>query len=169
MVTSAGTLRRTSARIARAVDERLAIATAAGKARDDRGEIAVSADYDAGRKRLHVELASGVAVSIPVARVQGLADAPAAVIKTVRIEGRGYGLYWSSLDLDVAVPDLIAGCFGSRAWMSALARQGGKATTTAKRRAARENGRKGGRPRRQTATVGAPTKPPSHAALRRAR
>jgi hypothetical protein len=87
----------------------------------------------------------------------------------VRVEGRGYGLYWPSLDLDLAVPELIAGCFGSHTWMSALARQGGKATTTAKRKAARENGRKGGRPRKQAAGVAAPGEPPSQAIPRRAR
>ena len=49
---------------------------------------------------------------------------------------------------DSMVKNLIAGCFGSRAWMSALARQGGKASSAAKRRASRENGRKGGRPKK---------------------
>jgi hypothetical protein len=91
-------------------------------------------------------------VSIPIAKLQGLTEAPASVIRTVRVDGGGYGLHWSSLDLDLAVPDLLAGCFGSRAWMSALARQGGKATSTAKQRAARENGRKGGRPPKRAAS-----------------
>lgn len=118
--------------------DRLSLATAAGNARTKRGELAVSVDYDARKKRLHIELASGVGVSIPISKLEGVAGVPPSVIRTVRIEGGGYGLYWPSLDLDLAVPDLIAGCFGSRAWMSALARQGGKATTTAKRRGARE-------------------------------
>ena len=48
----------------------------------------------------------------------------------------------------MAVPNVIAGCFGSRTWMSALARCGGKATSKAKRLAARENGKRGGRPRK---------------------
>jgi hypothetical protein len=60
--------------------------------------------------------------------------------------------------LDLAVPDLIAACVGSRAWMSALARQGGKATTTAKRQAARENGKKGGRPRKVPGDAGGRTR-----------
>ena len=134
--------------ITRAVDSRLAFATLAGKARTNGGELAVSAAYDARAKRLQIELASGVCVSVPVAKLEGLRGVPTSVIRTVRIDGGGYGLHWPSLDLDLAVPDLIAGCFGSRAWMSALARQGGKATTKAKARAARENGKKGGRPRK---------------------
>ncbi|HEX6792510.1 MAG TPA: DUF2442 domain-containing protein [Casimicrobiaceae bacterium] len=87
-------------------------------------------------------------MSIPVVKLEGLAGVPASVVRTVRIEGGGYGLHWPSLDLDLAVPGLIAGCFGSRTWMSALGRRGGKATSKAKRQAARENGKKGGRPRK---------------------
>lgn len=159
MATSAAIRTRTEERIARAVDERLAVATSVGKARRKRGELAASAAYDPRSKRLRIELVSGVGVIIPVAKVQGLAGAPASVIRTVRVDGGGYGLHWPSLDLDLAVPDLIAGCFGSRAWMSALARQGGKATTPAKQRAARENGRKGGRPRKSALRLAASRSP----------
>ena len=129
--------------------EQVARATAAGRALRRRGDLAKSVDCDARSKRLRIELVSGIGWSIPVAKRQGLAGAPAAVIRTVRVEGSGYGLHWPSLDLDLAVPDLIAGCFGSRAWMAALGRRGGAATSTAKRRASRENGKKGGRPRKK--------------------
>ena len=133
--------------VRRAVDECLKSATAAGRKQAQRGELATSAHYDTKTKRLRIELTSGVAVSIPVSRIEGPADVPGSTVRTVRVDGGGYGLHWPSLDLDLAVPDLIAGCFGSRAWMRALARQGGKVTSAAKRAAARENGRKGGRPR----------------------
>jgi hypothetical protein len=148
MASSATAQVRGDERLRRAFDEQLALAAAAGKTRRNRGELAASAGYDARTKRLRIELLSGVGISIPVARVEGLADTPASVIRTVRVDGGGYGLHWPSLDLDLAVPDLIAGVFGSRAWMRALARQGGKATTAAKRRASQENGKKGGRPRK---------------------
>jgi len=43
----------------------------------------------------------------------------------------------------------MQGVFGSKKWMAAeLGAAGGKASTAAKVAAARENGRKGGRPRR---------------------
>ena len=144
-------------RIKRAVDSRLENSTAAGKARRFEGELAASVAYDARSKRLQIELASGVGFRIPVARIQGLVDVPASIIRTVRIEGRGYGLYWPTLDLDLAVPDLVAGCLGSRTWMTALARQGGKAATAAKRRASRANGKKGGRPRKGRSRAGVPS------------
>ena len=151
MVTNVQADVRPEDRPAKAVDARFHSATAEGKLRRARGELAATAGYDARNKRLQIELVSGVGVSIPVAKLEGLAGVPASVIRTVRVDGGGYGLHWPSLDLDLAVPDLIAGCFGSRAWMSALARQGGKATSAAKQRAARENGRKGGRPRKSAA------------------
>ncbi len=134
--------------MAEAVDDRLATAAAAGQARRVRGELAVGVSYDARTARLRIELVSGVGVSIPVARIEGLAGAPASLIRSVRLQGGGYGLYWPSLDLDLSVPELVAGCFGSRTWMSALARQGGKVSSPAKRRAARANGKLGGRPRK---------------------
>lgn len=76
-----------------------------------RGELAAGVRYDAHTARLQIELTSGVGVSIPVSKIEGLAGASASVIRSVRIDGGGYGLYWPSLDLDLGVPDLVAGCF----------------------------------------------------------
>ena len=132
--------------IARAVDAHVAAATAAGKQRVKRGELAISARYDARSKRLRVELASGVAVIVPTHMIQGLVHAPQAAMRAVQVVGKGYGLHWPALDVDISVPDLVAGCFGTRAWMTALARRGGQARSEAKAYAARENGKKGGGP-----------------------
>ena len=136
----------TKTQIERAVESHLADATARGAARRKRGDLAKSVAYDGKRRRLQIELVSGSAVAIPVSRVQGLADAKPSQIRAVKIVGGGYGLHWPALDLDLAVPDLIAGCFGTRIWMSALGRRAGQVTSDAKAAAARENGRKGGRP-----------------------
>ncbi|MBL0144356.1 MAG: DUF2442 domain-containing protein [Betaproteobacteria bacterium] len=136
------------AQIAKAVDARLAAAVAAGAERRKRGDLAVSVRYEPRRKRLHIELASGVAVDVPVIAVEGLAAAKPIVIRRVEIVGKGHGLYWPSLDLDISVPDLVAGCLGTKTWMTALARQAGHATSPAKSASSRANGRKGGRPRK---------------------
>lgn len=141
----------TKEQTARAVDIRLAAATVAGKERHKRGDVAVSATYEPRTKRLHIELASGIAFVVPVSKVQGLADAKPSMVRSIKLTGRGYGLHWPELDLDVSVPDLVAGCFGSKAWMAALARQGGRAKSNAKAEAARKNGQKGGRPRKEPA------------------
>ena len=109
---------------------------------------AKSARYDARARRLVVELRSGVSIAIPVRLIQGLAEARPEVRADVKIAGRGVALHWSRLDLDLGVRNLVGGIFGTREWMSELARHAGSRTSAAKARAARENGRKGGRPRK---------------------
>ena len=44
-------------------------------------------------------------------------------------------------------PCRISLCFGTRLWMKSLASRAGRVTSEAKAAAARENGKKGGRPR----------------------
>lgn len=62
--------------------------------------------------------------------------------------GAGHGLHWEALDADFTVPGLLMGLFGTRAWMAReQARLAGATTSAAKALAARENGKKGGRPR----------------------
>ena len=139
----------------RAVDAQLEVAAAAAVDRRRHGDLARSVSFDARTRRLRVELKSGLGLLVPVDRVEGLAGLPASAIRAVRIVGQGYAMHWPALDLDVSVPALVAGCFGSRAWMAALARAGGKSTSAAKAEAARRNGRKGGRPRREPGITGA--------------
>lgn len=112
------------------------------------GQTAKSARYDARTRRLVVELHSGVSVAIPVRLIQQLASAAPDARCDIRIAGRGVALHWPRLDVDLGVRNLLAGIFGTREWMSELARHAGSRTSTAKAAAARENGRKGGRPRK---------------------
>jgi hypothetical protein len=62
----------------------------------------------------------------------------------VEVMPSGYDLHWESLNMDLAVPALLAGLYGTQAWMTELGRRGGQAKSTAKAEAARENGKKGG-------------------------
>jgi len=51
--------------------------------------------------------------------------------------------------VDLCVPALVSGIFGTRAWMTReLARAAGRTKSPAKAAAARSNGAKGGRPRK---------------------
>lgn len=112
---------------------------------------ATNAFYDAKLKRFVVDLANGATFIFPPSLSEGLADASAKDLKEVTITPSGEGLRWERLDADLSLTSLLMGIFGSRSWMSELGRQGGKAKTAAKVQASRENGRKGGRPRRRTA------------------
>lgn len=107
----------------------------------------VLAQHDAGRGSLVLELSTGVQLVVPMRLVEGLAGAAEADLAEIEITPTGLGLHWPRLDADVSVPGLLQGVFGSRRWMaSQLGAAGGRASTTTKTAAARENGRKGGRP-----------------------
>ena len=67
----------------------------------------------------------------------------------IEISPAGLGLHWPRLDADLYVPALLQGVFGSKSWMARqLGAEGGRSRTIAKVAASRQNGRKGGRPRK---------------------
>lgn len=105
---------------------------------------AASARYDRPTGRVIVELTNGATFAFPAALVRELEAASPDQLAQVEILGVGHGLHWEALDVDLTVPGLLAGIFGTR---SHLARQAGQATSLAKAAAARRNGAKGGRPR----------------------
>jgi hypothetical protein len=106
---------------------------------------AASARYDAASRRIAVELTNGCAFVFPASAAQGLEGASPAQLARVEILGAGSGLHWEELDVDLSVPGLLAGMFGTRSWQAS---QAGRTRSAAKAEAARANGRKGGRPRK---------------------
>lgn len=114
---------------------------------------AKSAHYDLKTGRIVIELTNGCMFAFPARRAQGLENATDEQIAQVEVLGRGYGLHWEDLNEDHAVPALVAGVFGTRKYMAHLA---GKAISERKAAAARENGKRGGRPRKVAAAA---TKP----------
>ena len=111
---------------------------------------AASANNSRETRRVTVELVNGCAYVFPAALVQDLSEAAPDDLAVIEVDGAGFNLHWPTLDVDLYVPALVAGVFGTRDWMkSALARQAGRSTSASKAAAARENGRMGGRPRKQ--------------------
>lgn len=106
---------------------------------------AASARYDRGADRVIVELTNGCAFLFPPRLAQGLEDAAPEQLEKVEILGAGSGLHWETLDVDLSVPDLLAGVFGTKSY---LARKAGATRSPAKAAAARANGAMGGRPRK---------------------
>ena len=107
---------------------------------------AVSARYDRKLGRVVVDLTNGCTFAFPPRLAQGLETATDGRLEEVQILGAGYGLHWEALDVDLSIPGLLAGLFGTKAYM---ARRAGQATSPAKALAARTNGAKGGRPRKR--------------------
>ncbi len=107
-----------------------------------------SACYKPRTKRLEITLTNGISLLVPVAYVEGLHHASLADLREIEIFGLGSALVFPALDVVVSVHGLIDGVFGSKAWMRDIGRAGGSTKSAAKSAAARENGRKGGRPRK---------------------
>jgi Protein of unknown function (DUF2442) len=114
---------------------------------------AVKAWYAADTHRIFIELNTEIVMGFPYQRLQGLANATPKQLAEVEVTPTGYGLHWESLDVDLGVPQLVAGLFGTKAWMAELGRQGGKSTSVAKAQASRDNGKRGGRPRKTPSNV----------------
>jgi len=91
---------------------------------------------------------------IPREDLQGLQLAAKDQIARVEILGNGTGLHWPELDVDLYVPGLLRGVYGTKRWMAEIGRSGGSVKSAAKKRAARANGLKGGRPRQKEAAAG---------------
>lgn len=109
---------------------------------------AIRARYDRHRERIIVELSNGVAVAFPPGVAEGLRGAAPQGLSRIEITPAGTGLHFPDLDADLSVAGLAAGVFGTRRWMSSLARHAGSVRSRAKAKAARANGRLGGRPRK---------------------
>jgi hypothetical protein len=124
---------------------------AIGRARSLQGEPRVTeVEYrpGPGLDLLILKLSDGRRQLIPREDLQGLQSATKEQIARVEILGNGTGLHWPALNLDHYVPSLLRRVYGTKSWMAEIGRSGGSVKSAAKKRAARVNGLKGGRPRR---------------------
>lgn len=117
-----------------------------------RGPLAVSAGY--ANKRVRVELDNGCFFEFPVEHAQGLQGAKASDLKIIEIQASGLGLHWPKLDADLYVPALVKGVLGTKSWMAQIGATGGASKSEKKAHTSRQNGRLGGRPKKQAAAVG---------------
>lgn len=127
-------------------DAEIDAALALGEKRRETDPRATGATYDRATGKVVVDLANGCAFVFPARLVQGLEEASDEEIAAVEILPQGGGLHWEARDVDISVPGLVAGIFGTRAHMARLA---GRTRSEAKAAAARANGAKGGRPRKK--------------------
>jgi hypothetical protein len=130
-------------------DAQLKVAAARGRRMLETEPRAVAARYDRKTGRVVVDLVNGCTYAFPTHLVQDLQAANAAELSQVEVDGKGFDLHFPWLDVDLYVPALVSGIFGTRAWMAReLARIAGRKTSPAKAAAARANGARGGRPRK---------------------
>jgi hypothetical protein len=114
---------------------------------------ALAVEHIPALKLLIVGLSNQRRLVLPIEDLQGLGNATHKQIQNYELLGHGTGISFPDLDVDLYVPALIEGVYGNRRWMAQLGRKGGSAKTEAKRKAAKANGAKGGRPARTTAAI----------------
>lgn len=109
------------------------------------------AEYDAGTRRLIIELLNGCVLIVPVDLMQGLRGASDEDLADFELMPRGFDLHWKQLDAQFTVAGLLAGKLGTKAWMAELERAGGRSISEARTTAARANGVRHERPRASAA------------------
>ena len=121
----------------------------AGKLRHE--PLASEVEYKAGPglDLFVVKFTDGSRRAIPREDLQGLQSGTPEQLSRIEIVGGGTGLHWPDLDADIYVPALLRGIYGNKLWMAKFGQRGGAVRSAAKKRAARANGLKGGRPRRK--------------------
>ena len=118
----------------------------------------ISLEYRPGRglDLLILQMSDGHRCVLPREDLQGLQNATREQVAKIEILGQGTGLHWPLLNVDLYVPALLSGIYGTRRWMAEIGRSGGIKTSAAKRRSSRLNGSRGGRPkRRQNSAIAA--------------
>jgi RNA polymerase sigma factor (sigma-70 family) len=84
------------------------------------------AAYSPRTDRFSLRMENGVTHSIPRRLLQGLAYATAAQLSHIELLGHGTGLFWPILNVAHSVSGLLAGVYGSGAWMDSLIRKNPK-------------------------------------------
>jgi hypothetical protein len=113
---------------------------------------AASARYDRRTRTVRILLKSGAEVSLPLAMFPELAGAKPVELADIELLGSGSCLNWERLDVQYSVPATIRDALGPWVLMQAAGSAGGSVRSKAKAVAARENGKKGGRPRKAAPT-----------------
>ena len=109
----------------------------------EQGLRATSVRFDRKGARMVLELTNGFLFGIPVTALVGIAGASASQLADVQVSPGGGALYFDALDAHYSVSGLVLAMTARE-----VGRAGGKSRSAAKRRAARANGAKGGRPRK---------------------
>lgn len=81
---------------------------------------AISAHYDRASRQVVIHLKDGSTFMFPHELGQGLAGAEPDDLAAVEVTAFGIGLHWEALDVDLTVPSLLRGIYGTKAWMEQL-------------------------------------------------
>ena len=127
-------------------NEELSLAAEAGRRRMATEFRAGSVRYDPARDAIELTMVDGWGLVFLRSAVAELADIPSQDMGKLDISPAGTGLMLDDHDVHINVHGLVTGFISPHLMASTLGRKGGSASSDAKARSSRENGRKGGRP-----------------------
>ena len=102
------------------LDAQIARAKAATQEADATEPRAASVRFDRSSELIIISLKNGAFFSFPPTLVQGLGDASPEDLDDVWLDASGSSVHWERLDADFNIAGLVAGIFGTKAWMSHL-------------------------------------------------
>lgn len=136
-------------------DEQILAQIPAARARAARalkhGPRAVRVAFPSGKHAIELHLANEVVLRIPLSLLPALRNATPRALAEVELDRDGMTLHWNDLDADYGVGQLVTLALGQGTVLRASAAVAGSTRSAAKAAAARENGKKGGRPRTRVA------------------
>jgi hypothetical protein len=129
--------------------ERFARAREVGQRQSHDPSAVTRARYVPRRDAIELEFVGGGTMLIPRALIPELDGVSPAIIGSVSVSPAGDALAWRALDVDLYIPGLVERAFGTRVFAASNGQRGGHRRSKAKAAAARANGARGGRPRKQ--------------------
>ncbi|MDA8232699.1 MAG: DUF2442 domain-containing protein [Magnetospirillum sp.] len=129
-------------------DEDLARAVELGRQRMATEFRAASVRYDAARDTVELSMVDGWGLVFERRAVSQFAEVPPEEMARLEVSPVGTGLLLDARDIHVNVHGLVTSFISPHLMASTLGRKGGASSSDAKKRSSRENGRKGGRPKK---------------------
>ena len=91
--------------------------------------VATSAYFDISSREVVIEFNNGAKFIFPADKGQGLQNATDEQLADIQIFPSGTALRWEDLDVDLSIPHLMEGIFGSKAWMASISDKTDTATS----------------------------------------
>ncbi len=138
--------------VQRISDAEYAAALAAGRIEAEIEIRAQAVRYVPERDAIEIVTSRNAGFLIPRQWIGALQDIPTDELSKLEVWPDGSAIELEDRDIQISVHGLLTAMLPSRSIAAVFASRGGQATSRAKRKSSRANGRKGGRPRKKTST-----------------